>query len=345
MVVSVVVPLYNKAKYIKRALDSVLAQTYQDFEVIVVNDGSTDGSEKVVEQYADPRIRLVHQKNAGECASRNRGIAESRADLVAFLDADDEWLPAFLETILRLRRRLPDCGAYATAFCVVEREGKRRERDFEGIPAPPWEGIIPNFFRSDALCSSAVAVPRRMFDSVGLFPLGVRRGGDTDMWCRIALRYPMAFSTREGAIYHKEAEDRASVRVPAPEASEYYPARTIANALVSGCLPPGVSRVDLSEYLCKRLIWYASTCLAAGNRRAAREYLHQAATTRSYRREWLHWWIRAHVPAPLHAGAVRAVHVAKSMFARKPGSDWRLGTRVGGHGSDAAAGDRPMKTK
>lgn len=325
---SVVIPLYNKVKYIQRALDSVLAQTFEDFEVIVVNDGSTDGSEKVVEQYANARVRLVHQKNAGECAARNRGIDEARTDLVAFLDADDEWLPGFLDSILRLRGRFPDCGAYAAAYDFVEADGRRCPAAFNGIPAPPWEGILPNYFRAalgcSPVCSSAVAVPKRVFDSVGLFPLGVRRGGDTDMWCRVALGYPLAFTTKVGAVCHQDAEDRVSIRAPAPKLCEYQPARTVAGALAAGKTPPGVTRTDIAEYLNVRLLWFASDCVVAGRNSDAREHLRRAASIRSKRGVWLRLWVRAHLPTPLQAAATRAWRLSKSPVNRKSGSDRKL---------------------
>ena len=93
--ISVVIPLYNKEKYIKRAIESVLNQTFQKFEIIVVNDGSTDKSAEIVQNIKDPRIRLINQKNAGVSAARNRGIQEAKYEYIAFLDADDFWEKIF----------------------------------------------------------------------------------------------------------------------------------------------------------------------------------------------------------------------------------------------------------
>src|ERR1035441_8596585 len=101
MSISVVIPLYNKAPYVGRALSSVFRQTIQDFECIVVDDGSTDGGGDLVEKMSDPRLRLVRQANGGVSRARNQGINLARHPLIAFLDADDEWLPGFLEANLR----------------------------------------------------------------------------------------------------------------------------------------------------------------------------------------------------------------------------------------------------
>lgn len=107
MRVSIVVPLYNKRQCVRRTLDSIAAQTFADFEVLVVDDGSSDGGAHIVANYADPRFRLITQRNAGPGAARNRGVAEAKGDLLAFLDADDEWLPNYIEDNVR---RLNDLG-------------------------------------------------------------------------------------------------------------------------------------------------------------------------------------------------------------------------------------------
>lgn len=106
MSVSVIVPLYNKRAYITRALDSIAAQTLKEFEVIVVDDGSTDGSRQLAETYPDTRFRVISQLNQGPGGARNTGIANAEGDIVAFLDADDEWLPGYLETNVKLLRQL-----------------------------------------------------------------------------------------------------------------------------------------------------------------------------------------------------------------------------------------------
>ena len=108
--VSVIIPLYNKDRFIARAIDSVFAQTCRDFEVIVVDDGSTDNGPEVVRKYKDPRLRLIRQSNAGPGIARNRGVKESSANYIAYLDADDEWMPEFLQTSLSNLRNNPDCA-------------------------------------------------------------------------------------------------------------------------------------------------------------------------------------------------------------------------------------------
>ncbi len=208
---TVVIPLFNKARHIRRAIHSVLAQTVQTFEVVVVDDGSTDGGGQIVREFHDPRVRLVRQKNAGVSAARNRGVEAASGDYIAFLDADDEWTPKFLETIEALAMRHPEAGLYATAYRLCTGEACFRPA-FEHCPDGPAGGIVDDYFRAalrtPLVWTSASMVPKAIFEELGGFPVDVPFGEDKCMWARIALRYPVAWSPVEGAHYYLNAENR-----------------------------------------------------------------------------------------------------------------------------------------
>lgn len=204
--ISVVMPLYNKEHEVERAIRSVLAQSFTDFELIVVNDGSTDRSVDQVSCFADLRIRLVHQNNQGVSAARNRGVEESKSDLVAFLDADDEWLPEFLATIWRLSERYPAARTFATSYFRREPSGKTCKAIFRGVHHDFYEGILEDYFsiaaQSDPpLWSSAVAIKKAEFMSIGGFPLGIRSGEDLLTWVRMATRWSIAYCTSPLAVF------------------------------------------------------------------------------------------------------------------------------------------------
>lgn len=216
--ISVIIPLYNKEREIEGTLRSVLAQTLLPSEIVVVDDGSTDRSAEKVRSVRSPLIRLVSQPNAGGCAARNRAIAESRGELIALLDADDEWEPGFLAEIAALYAEFPGCGLYCTAFSVVSRDG------VFPAPTPARRGVVGNFFRDSAHCyiaiPSASAVPRRVFDDVGGFPDGMKIAEDLYMWIKIARRYRVCFSPRPLCRYSKVASNR-SAAIYTPEQTAY----------------------------------------------------------------------------------------------------------------------------
>lgn len=290
--VSVVIPLHNKAPHIHRAVGSVLAQTARDFELIVVDDASTDRGGDIVRSFGDGRVRLVHRtvRGPGGHAARNRGIEEARADLIAFLDADDEWKPRFLETALSLRDRYPEAGAYATAYEVHEPDGSSRVPHPRGIPGGDWEGPIPNYFQaamgSSPVWTSAVAVPRRVLDEVGRFPDGEERGGDLDTWLRIALRRPIAYSSIVAAIYHRDATAR--IDIVGYSTHEFRLVRTALAALEANSVPPGLKE-DVQEYISQFQLNTAAGKVLAGDCAAARRILSACRTSHSAHRKL--WWL------------------------------------------------------
>jgi len=146
---SVIITLYNKRPYIKRAIESVQKQSVKDIEVIVVNDGSTDDSKKIVESIEDNRIILINQENQGGPSAANKGVRESNSDFITFLDADDEWTENHLESLLRLREKFPEAGAYSSALLTCKDGKNLIKNKYKHIPPSPWEGIIPNYFKSE----------------------------------------------------------------------------------------------------------------------------------------------------------------------------------------------------
>lgn len=204
--ISVIIPLYNKEAGIATALRSVLAQTYQDIEVVVVDDGSTDNGATIVEQHSDPRIRLIRQANAGVSAARNRGIKEAKGKYVSFLDADDEWMPGFLAEIRALQEAYPECRAQATAY-VNNFQGNKKNIILKKIPFKEQCGILTNYFEVAScshppVCSISVCIERKLLQEIGGFPIGIKSGEDLLTWARVAINTDFAYSCKALAIYN-----------------------------------------------------------------------------------------------------------------------------------------------
>ncbi len=227
---SVVIPLYNKELVVKRAIDSVLNQTEENFEIIIVNDGSTDKSQDEVEKINSKRINLIVQENQGASAARNKGIDHSKGKYVAFLDGDDVWKPNHLQLQKKLIEKFPDCGLYATAHEIHLKNGKTKCLEF-GVKNG-FEGIIDRFFKHSVyyrmpVCASSVVVPKYVFCRVGNFDTDYIAAEDLDMWYRIALKYEVAFSNNVTAIYKQDNDqvERLSIfknKLNRPKVNETY---------------------------------------------------------------------------------------------------------------------------
>ncbi len=212
MKASVIIPLYNKQSLIRRAVASVLAQSEPDFELIVVDDGSTDASVGVVRGIADPRLRLVSQSNQGPGAARNRGAGEARAGYLAFLDADDEWLPEFLAQSLAALDRNPDCGFSMSAFFDgPERRNSQAHLDKRGYR--PGRYAVGPATRPDsfdwllhAYLPSTSVFRRRPFQECGGFYSKdrCRLGEDMYLFVAASLRYPFWRLGEPLVWYHSE---------------------------------------------------------------------------------------------------------------------------------------------
>ncbi|TXK46765.1 glycosyltransferase family 2 protein [Pontibacter qinzhouensis] len=199
---SVIIPLYNKELHIAKTLDSVLVQTWSGFEVVVVDDGSTDGSLRLVQNYAatDARIKVYSKPNGGVSSARNYGIGKAQNEYIAFLDADDFWEKNYLEEMNRLIARYPDCGMYGCAYKAVKRN--KTIYNCQHVP----EGIIEDYFQvilKDRISwTSATIVRKDIFAKAGMFPVGMIGGEDYFMWAKVAKDYKMAFTPQVLSSYN-----------------------------------------------------------------------------------------------------------------------------------------------
>ena len=223
---SVIIPLYNKAPYVAKAIGSVLAQTFTNYELVVVDDGSRDDSAEMAAKAMDgrPDCRLIRQANAGVSMARNNGVAASQGDYLCFLDADDWWEPTFLAEMSKLIAEFPEAGIYGTNYTIVN-ETKHKTRVAPiGVEVGFEKGYI-NYCQVYAktlampLWTGAVCIPHPVFDEMHGFPKGIKLGEDFLLWIHIALKHKVAFLNMPLAFYNQDvdAANRGVGRLHNPE--------------------------------------------------------------------------------------------------------------------------------
>ena len=210
---SIIIPLYNKAPYVAKAIQSVLAQNYTGYELVIVDDGSMDGSDKIALELIKGRdnCRLVSRKNEGVSMARNNGVTLSHGERLCFLDADDWWEPTFLEEMSNLIAEYPDAGIYGTNYTIVNETKKKTRVAKIGVTEGFEKGYI-NYCQAYAntmympLWTGAVCIPRAVFNEMGGFPKGVKLGEDFLLWVHIALKYKVAFLNVPLSSYNQDVE-------------------------------------------------------------------------------------------------------------------------------------------
>ncbi len=212
---SVIIPLYNKAHYVEKAIHSVFNQTCLDYELIVVNDGSTDGSLDVVKNVIDSanhnkvEVKIINQENSGVATARNNGVNAAQGELVTFLDADDWWADIFLEEMLSLCNEFPQAGIYGCAYYRVIK-GKNYKENI-GVDKEFKSGLI-NYFKVYSntmkmpLTSISVVIPKSVYLHNNGFKHALKLGEDFDLWIRIAFDYPVAFLNKQLAFYNQDVD-------------------------------------------------------------------------------------------------------------------------------------------
>lgn len=316
-VVSVVMPLYNKEHYVLRAVKSVLSQSFSRFELLIVDDGSTDGGPDIIRRINDPRIRLFFQPNRGKCTARNHAVSMAAAALIAFLDADDEWMPDFLETVINLKASFPEADVWGTAYYEIAPDGTRRSIMMSDTLRRQTGGMIINFFRfslqyQQPCNASSTMVSKDALVKVGGFPDCLARLGDTDTLFRLALRYPVAYCPVEKAIYHMEAENRSDAYMYSGNYLFFDHARAF--------LRESGPDLKLEEDVLQYLGYYHTRGLyrnwITGNREAMRDIIRDCSGIRGYRKTCFLWRFLAGIPYPLVTFCIRMRYVLARLLGR-----------------------------
>jgi hypothetical protein len=213
MLFSIIIPLYNKAPYVAKAIHSVLGQTFSDYEFIIVDDGSKDNSAEMAANSINnhEQCRLIRQDNQGVSMARNNGVANSQGEYLCFLDADDWWEPTFLEEMAKLIEEFPNAGIYGVNYTIIN-ETKHKTRVAQiGVENGFEKGYI-NYCQAYAktmympLWTGAICIPRNIFDEMHGFPKGIKLGEDFILWIHIALKYKVAFLNKPLAYYNQDVD-------------------------------------------------------------------------------------------------------------------------------------------
>ena len=270
---SVVIPLYNKARYIEATVTSALAQTLPPFEIIVVDDGSSDDGAAVVENMGNEKVRVIRQANAGVSAARNRGIATARGDWVALLDADDLYHPDFLSQMARAHRTYPQARMLAGGYRRLV-EAENGELVMWTLPDLECEvelvdDLCSRWMKNAAFCSSSVAIESALLRSMNpCFVEGESYGEDLDLWFRLADHTPIALIHAPLAAYRR-VPDSLSLNSPAGLGPWLGRLKERASG---GTMPPHRSESTL-WFVAQQQITLARELLADGKRRDALDLL------------------------------------------------------------------------
>jgi len=315
---SVIIPLYNRGEYVKRAIDSVLSQSCQQFEIIVVDGHSTDDGPAIVRNFHDPRVFFCEQSGRGVSVARNQGVDRAKGDFIAFLDADDEWSPRHLEILVTLRKKFPEAGLYVTALRTIEPGNIITTPVIQTIPPAPWEGLVPNFFQmimyDIPFNTSCVGIPKNCFTAAGGFPSGVQWGEDKDLWLRIALKYRIAFSWEGETIWHQETDNRISNTLNfIPCEREPVVTRALAALQSNSVLPADIP--FLKEFIAQCEINRALWNIKAGRPGKARDILRECETSRVYQRK-IRLLLFSYIPSPVFTFSWKTVRTIRQHLFR-----------------------------
>ena len=267
MMFSVIIPAYNAASFIKNSISSVLDQTVQDFEILVVDDGSTDDTKNVMQSIVDNRLVYIDQPNGGVSAARNTGILNAKGDYICFLDADDLWKENHLEEILNLINQYPTASVFLTGHEILLHNGASIVKT---CPIVENTLLIDNMFEhifrhGYFIHTNSIVCKKNAFDVVGLFEVGVKNGEDDDMWYRLFSFFSTAISKAVTTTYVRSNSNATSARV---FVHEWVFLRRV-NEIVNSSGVSGEKKTSLFCLIEHRKLSFVRYCILNGDKKTA----------------------------------------------------------------------------
>jgi glycosyltransferase involved in cell wall biosynthesis len=270
--VSVIIPTYNRRDLVQRAIQSVLNQTYRDFEIVVVDDGSTDNTREVVE--GRDRVRYLRQTNAGPASARNLGIRQAQGKLIAFLDSDDLWLPEFLSTQVGVLSRYPEVAL----VCARSRVGKKEAKDFSLRRELIVGDLYPKLFERSFVRTPAAVVRKSSLDAVGGFNESYPWSEDHDLWLRIAAKYPIGYVNRYLVRIGRQSDNISRDRMRPLDAHLKVAIEVLERNYDAARIPEAVFRRRVAQ----RYLQFSQLFFERGEKAKAWFYLRRARSVAPY---------------------------------------------------------------
>ena len=295
--VSVVIPLFNKEDSIGRSVDSVLNQIFPVEEIIIVDDGSTDTSIEVLNEFNDPRIKILKQENSGPSSARNTGIRHAKSPWITFLDADDTWKSDYLQQIDKLHSLCPECGVL-TSFYEITRENDNQDTKYFSGTAPNWAGKIPDYysFREKGIFHHIASTVCRKSDlnSVNGFREGIHHFEDFLLWLDLAAITGFAFINEPLAVYHSSRFGLS--KRPFSLENQLTPSELIDKQFAEGKI-----RLDFIKSAGrlreKFLLLEAMLQFNQGNKTKALKMFSRRKNKKIFRSDWIKFLIYMYIPS------------------------------------------------
>lgn len=283
--VSVIIPTYNRADLLPEAIDSVLAQTWKEMEIIVVDDGSTDRTEETVRRY-DDRVRYFYKEHGGPSSARNMGIKKAKGTYVAFLDSDDVWEPEKLRIQMDFMSEHPEIKFVCTDSSLIgSRECRQRKLRKESMG-----NLFPILYSNSFINTSTALMVKECFQEIGYFDEGYRSVEDYDVWLRVAKRFPIAYLNQPLVRYRKHEDNVSHDKITLR--------RNALRVLEAHYDPREISARTYKIRMSNLHLYFGRAYLRLGDTRMAQEAFGRSLRLTPFRLRSIRYWLRAWFTAP-----------------------------------------------